>query len=503
MSGKDSSPPRGSHGGRRARLLAVTTFAGLCGVALAALLLAALSRPGLRVRVDLTQGSQASLSERTVSALRALPEGAELVAFLLPEEEAFAVNGSSVYPKAFFRLRALVEDARVRSGGALETRILDQGSPLVGISDSSERLEREPGVTLILSAGGLRKPLRFDDLFQVAQPRGDGTPARILGERVDQALGDAALELGAGDPPQIAVVTGSGQGALEDEQGLRPFASLLRRQSWEPVSVTGPGGAEEAAVLVVAGQQQPFSPADLEALRGWLEAGRPLFLALGPFAPPEVVEQWNTLLAERGIAFGDGLLCQPVRQNRLVPPEGTEYSAQLEILPQQLAGTHAATARLAASARMSLLGGARPLEIVSGTNDWSQERLVRSAEAAWIEDPRGIPFVFDGEEQRGIRALMLAAELWMPAEDGAKGRTLVLGTGQAFRGQEVALAQDLLLGGMRWLLEDEEAGGLVGVQELPFRPSAAVRARIQNLAILVIPGVTLLLGLWVWTRRRR
>lgn len=491
------------HTGRRIRLLAVTTFAALCGVALAILVLVAMSRPTMRTRVDLTHGNRASLSERTVAALRALPEGSELAVFLLPEEEAFVFNGSVVYPNAFFRLRALVEDARVRAGGTLTTEVFDSGSSLVAISDARERLERQPGVTLVLSAGDLRKTLRFDELFQVAQPRDDGTPARVLGERVDQALGDAALALGTGDPPTIAIVTGSGQGALDDVNGLGQFADLLRRQSWQPMEISGPGSAGDAQALLIPGQQSPFSPADLQALRAWMDAGRPLLVALGPFATPQVVEQWNELLAERGIRFDDGLLCQPVRQNNLVPAEGTEYSAQLEIQPAQLAAMHAATTRLAASSRVSLLGGVRPLALESGTNDWTQERLIRSAESAWIDDPRGMAFLFDGAETRGIRSISIASERWSATAEGGLGRTIALGTGQAFRGGELALAQDLLLGSVRWLMEEEEAGGLVGVQELPFRPSAAARARIQNLAIYGIPGVTLLIGLWVWWRRRR
>ena len=142
-----------------------------------------------------------------------------------------------------------------------------------------------------------------------------------------------------------------------------------------------------------------------------------------------------------------------------------------------------ATARLAASSRVSLLGGARPLRLTSGTNDWTQERLIRTSERAWVEDPRGIPYVFDGAETRGIRALSIASERWTATEEGGKGRTVVLGSGQAFRGAELALVQDLLLGSLRWLMEEEASGGLVGIQELPFRPTAAATARIQNIEL--------------------
>ena len=176
---------------------------------------------------------------------------------------------------------------------------------------------------------------------------------------------------------------------------------------------------------------------------------------------------------------------------------------QHQLLPAQLAATHPATAALAASSRATLLGGCRPLRMNAGSNDWSQERLARSDDRAWVDDPRGLPFTWDGEETRGIVPLAVASERWTPLADGATGRTVALATAQALRGRELPFAQDLVLGMLRWLLAEEQSGGLVGVQELPFQPTAAQLGRIHDLALWGLPGLTFALGLFVFWRRRR
>jgi hypothetical protein len=93
---------------RRLRLAALTVAVGLAAVVFAALLLAVLSRPALRLRADLTRTGSAGVSERTAAALRALPEGSRLTAFLFPENPAWSWNGSAVYPRAFDRVRTLL-----------------------------------------------------------------------------------------------------------------------------------------------------------------------------------------------------------------------------------------------------------------------------------------------------------------------------------------------------------------------------------------------------------
>lgn len=488
---------------RRFRLGLLVTLAGLAGVAFVALLLHTFSRPGLRTRVDLSASQTAGLSERTLEALRRLPEGSRLTAFLFQEDPSFGWFGSSVYPQGFDRIRSLVEDARIHCGGRLETVVLDSGSAMVAREREVQRYQRKLGESLILESEGEIRRLHFEDLFQVvrANPQ-EGIPARIRQERVDPALGDLALAMATGTRWKAGIVTGYGQGSIEQADGLLGLAQLLHAENWEPVAVKGPAEAVDLDLLVVVNQDQPFLPTDLEAMRTWLEEGRSLFLALGPNAHPAATEQWNELLADHGTGFEEGLICEPLRiAGSLV--EGRTDCAKLEIDRSRLSGQHPITRPLFEAERKTLLAGVRPVRFEPGTNDYTQERLVRSDKSAWIDHPEGQLFALDSREERGVFPLAVAAELWAPNPEQRHGRVLALGSAAALSAG-LPYAQDLVSAGLQWLGGmDQTADGFLPLGERPYRPSRDHLARIHNLSVFAIPGVTFLIGFWVFWRRRR
>ena len=487
---------------RRLRLGMLTVFAGISGVVLTVLLLYTFSRPGLRFRIDLSSTQNGGLSDRTIQALQDLPEGSRLTAFLFSEDQASQVFGSTVYPQAFQLLRSLVDDAAVRSGGRLEVQILDRASPMVAREREISRLGRQVGETLILEAGEHRRVLLFEELFQILRATPDGVPARILKERVESALGDAALAVTAGTMPEAAIVTGYGQGSIEDPQGLLPLRVLLERENWTVRSVQGPEEAAGSDLLILAGQRAPFLPSDAQAMETWLAEGRPLLLALGPNAPPSVSEFWNRLLADHGTGFGDGLVCEPIRvMGELVT--GRSDNAQLEIAVDQLSPQHPITVPLIEAQRYLLFAGIRPVLFESGTNDYTQERLVRSGALAWIESPRGNLFERDVGEPQGVVPLAVAAERWSADDHRRWGRVITLGSAEVLR-SGLIYNRELLAGCLLWLAGDDSSDrGLVGLGELPFRPDRRATARIHNISIFGIPGVTFLIGFWIYWRRRR
>ncbi len=489
---------------RRLRLGLLTTAAGLVGVALLVALLAALNRPGLRHRVDLSASGEARLSSRSLAALESLPEGARLTAFLLAEDPSLQWFGATVYPQAFDRLRSYLEDLRVGGNGRLEVLVLEASSPLVLQQQEAERLAREVGDLLVIEAGETRRVLRFEDLFQVIQAQEDGRPARLNRQRIDAAVGDALAALASGEAPRVAVVTGTGQGRLDDPEALAPLAEMLAQEGYEMAPVRGPAEAleQDCALLIVAGQQQAFLPADREAAAQWIAEERPLLLALGAFAPDAVIGPWNELLAPLGTGFDDGLLCEPLRVlGGLV--EGRSQVAQLEVAPDQLAAEHPITRALVEAQRFLLVPLARPLRFESGSNAYGQERLLRSGRLAWIDQPRGEAFVRDQGEVQGIQALGVAVAAWAPGDPSRSGRSVVLASAELLR-RSLPLNRDLIAASCAWLLgDDRERQGLVALEELPFRPERTSLARLHNLTVLAIPGSCFLLALGVFFRRRR
>ena len=487
---------------RRFRLGLLTTATALGGVAVILLILHTLSKPQFRQRWDLTQQGTAGLSERTADALASLPAGSKATAFLFQENKALLQNGAQIYPQAFGRLRVLLEDARIRSEGNLEVTLLEEYSSPVEIQtlvDETERKQLE--VVVLQTPNGQRRKFLFDELFATIPASPDGAPPRLVQERVDSALGDAAIRLAAGKILKAGIVAGYGQPYMDREQGLAPFLRLLQSEGVDPVVVEGPAEAAQQGLdlLVVPGQQQPFLPADADAARLWLEQGNPVFLALGPSAPDAVVTDWNQWLSNRGIQFAPGHVCEARPEYRIYA--GTSAVATLELKDHQFSGQHSATRRLSEAGRPQGVVGVRPLELVGGSNDFGRVALARSGPKAWVD--RDQDFAPSPSEKLGIKNLAAAAELWEGSEVEVAGRTVLFGSAISLTGRNLPGIHEFMGASLRWLVgQDESPGGLVSLQSLPFRPTRDVQQRITNLAIIAIPGFTLLLALLMYWRRR-
>lgn len=488
---------------RSLRIAALTAGAGLAAVLVAALLLAVLSRPALRLRADLTGLGSAGVGERTAAALRALPEGSRLTAFLFAENPAWSWNGSAVYPRAFDRARSLFEDARLRAGGRLEVRVLDRASPLVEVEEAQRRLGRRAGDLFVLEVGEARQVLAFADVFLVAEPTRDGQPARLRSERLDHALGSAALALGSGRLPKAAVYVAARPDALRDPQQLLPLAVLLADEGFEVTPVADLRDAGDAELLIVPGQQQRFPPGERDAAAAWLAAGKPLLIALGAFADEQVVGDWNALLEGRGARFGAGLLCEPVRTAGGVI-EGDPLCGHLETSGAEFDDQHPVTSRLATSGRALLFSATRPVETGAAGNDWTVARLARSGPEAWVDAAGGADFRQDPREPRGIRGLAAASEPWSPAPGAANGRAVLLGTAASLEDGRLGAVQDFVAAAVRWLAGREMRDfELAATRELPFRPDRATQARLDNLAVLVLPAAAFVAALVLRFLRRR
>jgi hypothetical protein len=485
---------------RRLRLGLLTLLAGAVAVALVVLLLRALSKPELRFRWDFAGTSPLALSERSAAALGGMPEGSRATLFLDQPDprDPLTWNRAAVYPNAYAVLRVAAEEIRIQSRGRVAVQVLDEFSPPVEVAAAAQRLNHQRGQMIYLETGDKRRILRFDELFRVEQPRED-RPARLLGHRVDEALGDAALRLTRDELPRVAVLAAALPGGMSPAQ-LGPLLATLEAEGYQAEPVTRvPRADEDWDLLLVPGMAAAL-PAEEEAeLRAWVEAERPLFLGLGFLTPPPVMGFWNELLRPRGAAFRDGVVCAPFRGQ-----VGTSESANSLVIPfQGLAPTHPVTAELHQAQRWLVFGSAQALELTAASLDFAREQVVWADGRSWIELDEALPDFAPGPgEPRGPLALAVATARW---DEGAekRGRALLCGSAAPFYDPQ-QLGRDFVAAGARWLLgEDEASSGLVSLESLPFRPTPRQHARLTNLAVLTLPGCTLLFGLLVLWRRRR
>jgi ABC transporter family protein len=487
---------------RRLRLGFLTLLAAGAGIALVILVLQLLARPSLRTRWDVTAQGKVGLSSRTATALANLPAGSRAVAFLgFREDRLKSINGSQVYDRSFGRLRILLEDARIRSKGNLEVIVLEPYSSPVDIERYQKELNREALEVLILvTPDGQKRKFLFSELFITTEPGPDGTPARLIQERVDAALGDAAIRLASGHSFKAGLITGYGSPPIDTEEGLRPFLRLLQSEGLDVVKISGPALQTDLDLIILIGQQSALVESDAAAMKAWLQAGKPIFIGLGPFAPAAVIEQWNELLSQHGLQFGAGTVCEARPEFRVYP--GTSQVATLELKDFQLSGQHPVTQRLSSAGRPQIFTGVRPLLVEGGSNLYSRSPLARTRQQAWTD--LDSDFAPGPTEKIGIQTLAAAAEKWQADTPQTAGRTLLLGSAYSLTGRYLPSLHELISSSLRWLIgQDEAPAGLIALKSLPFRPSREAQIRITNLSTLALPGFTLLLALLIFWRRRR
>ena len=480
----------------RVRLALLLALASLAGALLIGLVLVFFAQPSHRLRWDLSQHSRQTLSERTTRALASLPVGSKITGFFFLEEERLLKNGSAVYPQAYSRLRTLLEDARIQTGGNLAVLQLDDTADMIQVETEAVRLQREPGEVLFLESQGKVQRFSFQDLFVTTGPTADGTPARIRQEQVDMTLGNAATLLAQKHLPSAWILQDPTVPVSQD------FLPFLEGQGLAPQIVQTIPPYQEGDILLVPGQWNLFLPSLEAKVSQWVADAHPVWISLGFNAPPEVVSWWNQQLEPHGFAFLDGLVCEPVLTSAGASV-GSPECGRLEIQPTSLSAQHPATRFLTSRNRSYLFAGVRPLDFRGGSNEYTRAPLVRTRTKAWVENPEHPDFQPSGQEARGIQNLAMAASRWDP-QHTSPGRLIAAGTTLLFQQDHFPFSKDFLAATLRWLAQGKEGDvGLVPVAALPFRPSRVEKIRMANVAILGIPGFAFLLALIVFLRRRQ
>tara|TARA_X000001036_G_scaffold430373_1_gene462931 strand:- start:479 stop:1936 length:1458 start_codon:yes stop_codon:yes gene_type:complete len=483
---------------RKFLLLSISLGLSIAAICLVIGCLYVFSSPNARLRFDLTAEKSNGVSERMLNAIASIDAPVRLTAFLYREDEKLNSYNSNVYMRAFDRLRLLIDDLEARASGSFSSLIIDSNSPLVEQQRLQQLHSRQSGEVIILSTSDNHVVLKFEDLFEVSQAVDEQRiAARLRRERIDEAIGDAALRLSNANPFKVAVIK-----ALADDVSIQPFLEFLERQGHTVSHVNSFSMVDNQDLVVVPGQLTPFTPLDFAAAKQWVDDDRHLFLALGAFTNTAVVDQWNQILAERGEHFEEGLLCEaiPIAGTFM---EGRHECAILEINAGKISGQHKINEPLLKTKRSLLFAGTRPLTFGDSTNKYSQSRLLRTSVGAWIDnDKQGVRFARDGNEKAGIHAIAIASAVWSPQSALRAGHLLLSGSDEIMR-EHLDYNKDWLATSIMFLLGDDlEKSGLRSINEIPFHPSREILGRIKSLTLYLLPGLCLLLSLIVWMRRK-
>ncbi|MFT7517451.1 MAG: hypothetical protein ACI84O_001243 [Myxococcota bacterium] len=483
---------------RKLLLLSIALALSVAATALVVGCLYVFSSPNARLRYDLSSEKINGVSERVLNAFAAIDEPVKLTAFLYREDNALTTFNSNVYMRAFDRLRLLIDDLDARTTSDFSSLIVDATSPLVEQQYLQQLHQRQPGEMIIISTENNHVVLKLEDMFEVSQAVAETkVAARLRHERVDAALGDAALRLSNADPFKVAVLK-----TLADDPSIQPFLEFLEREGYQVDHLASFSMVSDHDLVIVPGQQSVLLPLDFRAAQQWIADDKHLLLALGAFTDQRVVDQWNTLLEVRGEGFSDGLLCEPIPIAGTLM-EGRSECAILEVTGSQISDQHKLNLPIIKSQRSLLFAGTRPIRFGNSSNSYSQSRLLRTSTRAWIDRPNvGQRFMRDATERASIHSIAVVSSAWRPQSALQAGRLLLLGSDESMRAH-LDYNKDWLSTAVIFLLGDDlEKSGLRSINEMPFRPDRAVLDQIKSLTLYLLPGLCLLFSILVWFRRR-
>ncbi|MEY2821440.1 MAG: hypothetical protein RL105_1012 [Verrucomicrobiota bacterium] len=478
----------------------------LLALALAASVNFLASLPSFRLREDLSADRRHSLAPESVETLRAAgrrsPVGEGRNSGWV---RALVLAGDSSDESRLLRPRLLrlIDAYRLEAGrdGTNWFRVdaVGAGSSAALLSEIAARHGvPEADTALILTCNGRARYVRRRELT-------DGAGAFRGEEAVTSALIDVTEDRAA-----VCYVTrGHGELGLEDvsqARGLSQLSLLLRARNFEMRPLDLAAASEiprDASMVLIAGPQATFSPAEAARLSGYLMERNGRVLAL---LEPGRDHGLDRLLAEWAIFSPDAELQEPDPAHRTV--DGDVALTRLD--PH----IHPLTKVLLDQDLPLVASRLRPAKFDIGSTPDSTLavwQLIFSSEAAWGEaDPAQRPLRYDpARDQKGPVCVAAAAERATGIRQGAGGtggRLVVVGT------SDIAANARLSRGGNRafmvqcaaWLTDRDRAVSLPARGVTAYQLTATTADLwALGLRFAFVPLAALAVGLAVSFWRRR
>jgi ABC-type uncharacterized transport system involved in gliding motility auxiliary subunit len=382
----------------------------------------------------------------------------------------------------------------------------------------AETLVREFGIrqnTVIFRSGDKKKYVEEDKLaeFDFAGAGMGGAP-EMKAFKGEQAFTSAILEVTENKTARVYFTAGHGESTLEGVERGRGYSEakqLLERDNVTVATWDSLGKGEvpaDASAVVVAGPRAVFLAPETAALQKYLAGGgRALFL-LDPVLPgataPADDYGLGALLSGYGVKLANDIVIDPANAVPMVGPEtliANHYGSHpiVRSLSDQSLPVLFPVARSVARAEAKAGSPTVATMLVETTSDGWGETGLANLDAV-LKDAQDVPgpvtiALAVGPEEKDARK---------EAEKAA--RIVVIGNSRFLANGSLGNAgnANLFLNAIHWLTGEEK---LVGIApKTPEQASLQVsQSQINRIGLFVVAGMPLfaiLLGVWVWYRRR-
>jgi ABC-2 type transport system permease protein len=438
------------------------------------------------LKLDLTDGGLATLSEESAQAISGVDQDA--VIYLL-----FRAGSNSELQST---LTALAEKYH-----ALNPRVTLQTLDPVAqpglvnkLKDKDQTLSE--GSVIVTNEDQSRvKAIPSSDLYTYTYDESSGQ-YQVSSFDGEAALTSALLFVTGVDAPRALFLTGHNE-LTRDYSAT--FAQQLERENYEVRSFEL-GGAEKLQagdILLILAPSLDITDGELSELNAFLDAGGRVLFVNDPSIDPAKTPNFAKFLSEAGISFKPGVVVEDESA------AGNYLSGQLYLVPNADT-SHEITAPLAGT--RLILPGACALTAASNDRYTVQALLTTSASAFLKPTDYAGPMSMPAEgDERGPFTLAAASE-----ESGESGaRVVAVGNLYVVADSDYMYSSgnlDFSVNAVKWL-----TGQKTGIQirskalnaEALRIPDARTLWLLAMLVVALIPGAILILGTAMYVRRRR
>lgn len=495
------------------------SVAGLVAIAVLANLLG----QHIAGRWDLTPGGAYTLSEPTRTALRELDD-VVTIRFFASEDLPIQAEG----------VRRDVEDLLsdfAREGGD-DVRLLRRRPE--GDNEAAREAERlgVPSVEFnTMGEGELQVRVGYLGLVLEYADASEVIPFVRQASDLEYRLTSAVLSMVRPTRPVVGMASGLGGPPQDPEQGAGALGMLgFARHLNEAYAVTTVDLSADTVtipdsvrVLVLAGPENPLSPAAAEELRHFLGRGGNLFLMYQQIriseqqqlTEPASHPRLDSLLMPYGVRVAEGMLVD-VRSNQPLQVTGSGGVPVQRPFPPFPITIPTSNHPIVAGLSGVSLATPSPLDL-SGADTTTVTPLLATTEFGGLM-PSESPLEPTLDWRRLVDTSQLrrrpaaAAVLPRPAEEaagGGGGRIVLVGDADVVTNRFIARSRENLVfarNAVDWLAADESLIGIRAKRRSPpslLYDSAAARSTAKYAALAGVPLLFVLIGLWRLFRRRR
>jgi ABC-type uncharacterized transport system involved in gliding motility auxiliary subunit len=484
---------------KRRRLVKTGTLSA--GILLILALLTILNYFGWKYykRFDWTGSKIYSLSEKSREVLKQLHGDVEVVMLMSPEQQR------NVYEPT----RELLERYAAASPH-VHLQIVDPEKNAA----LAEQLARRYSVTtagVVFASGKDRRVVDGSELADFDYSGMQmGQQPEMTGYKGEEQFTSALLQLAEGRKPKVLFTTGHGERALDDPgpRGLSDARELLGRDNFEIdewASIGKTAVPDKTDLVVIAGPTGTFLPPELAALTAYVQAGGRLLVLLDPTLSGSTLvntglEGW---LAGYGVKVDNDIVVDPANP---MPFFGSETLFVRDY------ADHPITKALRSGKVPVIVSLARSVDKApappAGSNSEVTELLHTSSDGWGETDLAHLDQVTkDARDVPGPVSLGVAVEVKPPA-GGRPARLVVYGDSD-FAAKQLVEANVgnsiLLVNSLNWLVERESLLGIPPrkTEQVHLTMSQGELRMLYFLTLILLPGLAVAAGIWVYFRRRR